>query len=103
MANLQNLALRLEGYMKPNMVATCNMTVTMKAIPHTIPANLKRVLSIRILDEYSCEKVRSSEVIISIIAMTASHKLRSVSVRGIFMLITITITSRPRIMRAHLN
>ena len=82
--------------MKPNMIAICSMTVTKKAIPHTTPATLSRVLSIRILVEYSCEKVRSSEVIISIIAVTASHTLRSVSVRGMFILITITFYSQTK-------
>jgi hypothetical protein len=69
---------------------TLNMTVTKKASPHPMAANLIRVLSIRILLEYSCDEVRSSEVRSSIIAVAASHRLRSVSVRGMFMSITIT-------------
>jgi hypothetical protein len=66
------------------------MTVTMKASPHPIAANLIRVLSIRILLEYSCDEPISSEVIRSIIAVAAIHKLMSVSVRGSIILITIT-------------
>ena len=67
-----------------------NTTVTKKAIPHPMAANLIRVLSIRILLEYSCEEVRSSDVIRSIIAIAASHRLRSKGVSGILMAITIT-------------
>jgi hypothetical protein len=67
---------------------TRNMMVTMKAIPHPMAAIRIRVLLIRILLEYSCDKVRSSEVIRSIIAVAPSHMLMSVSVKGIFMSIT---------------
>jgi len=67
-----------------------NMTVIMDAIPHPIAINFIRVLSIRILLEYSCEEVRSSDVIRSIIAIAASHRLRSKGVSGILMAITIT-------------
>ena len=67
---------------------TCNITVTKKASPHPAAANLIRVLSIRILLEYSCDKSRSSEVIRSIMAVAASHKLSSGSVSGMFMSIT---------------
>ena len=66
------------------------MMVTRKASPHPIAANLSRVLSIRILREYSNDESRSSEVTISIIAVTTSHKLMSESVRGKFISITIT-------------
>jgi len=76
------LALRFEGYIKRNIM------VTMKASPHTIAANLIRILLIRIRFEYSCDRVRSSEVIISIIAVAPIHKLMSASVRGIFISIT---------------
>ncbi len=65
-----------------------NIMVTMKASPHPMAANLIRILLIRILFEYSCDKVRSSEVIRSIIAVAPIHRLMSVSVRGIFMSIT---------------
>jgi hypothetical protein len=51
-------------------------------------ANLIRVLLIRILLEYSRDRVRSSEVIRSIIAVAPNHKLMSVSVKRIFMSIT---------------
>jgi hypothetical protein len=51
-------------------------------------ANLIRILLIRILLEYSRDRVRSSEVIRSIIAVAPNHKLMSVSVKGIFMSIT---------------
>ncbi len=67
-----------------------NMTVTRKASPHPMAANLIRVLSIRILLEYSCDELRSSEVKRSTIAVIASHRLRSVGVRGMFILITIS-------------
>jgi hypothetical protein len=65
-----------------------NAIVTKKASPHPMAMNLNRVLSIRILLEYSCDKVRSSEVMSNITAIAASHKLRSVSVRGIIKLMT---------------
>ena len=47
-----------------------------------------RVLSIIILLEYSADALRSSDVTRSIIAVTASHKLKSESVNGILMLTT---------------
>jgi hypothetical protein len=68
----------------------------MKASPHPMAANLIFVLSMRILLEYSCDVLRSSEVIRSIIAVAASHRLRSVSVRGMFMSITITYCSKTK-------
>lgn len=74
--------MRFEGYIKRNMM------VTMKASPHPIAANLIRILLIRILLEYSCDKVRSSEVIRSMMAVAPNHRLMSVSVRGIFISIT---------------
>ena len=67
---------------------TRNITVTKNASPQPIAANRIRVLSIRILLEYSCEEVRSSEVIRRIIAVAASHTLISVNERGIFITIT---------------
>jgi hypothetical protein len=65
------------------------MTVTRKASPHPMAASLIRVLSMRILLEYSGDELRSSEVTRRIIAVTASHRLISESVRGKFMSITI--------------
>jgi hypothetical protein len=67
---------------------TRNTTVTKKASPHPMATNLIRVLSIFILLEYSCDESRSSDVIISIMAMAASHMLKSVSVSGMFISIT---------------
>jgi len=67
-----------------------NMTVTKKASPHPTATNLIRVVSIRILLEYSCDKSRSTEVTRSIIAIAASHMLRSESVSEIYMSTTIT-------------
>jgi hypothetical protein len=67
---------------------TRNITVTKKASPQPIAANRILVLSIRILLEYSCEEVRSSEVIRRIIAVAASHTLISAIERGIFITIT---------------
>jgi len=58
--------------------------VTMKASPHPIAANRSLVLLIRILDEYSCDKLSNSDVIKSIIDVDANHKLKSVSVKGMF-------------------
>jgi hypothetical protein len=65
-----------------------NTTVNRKASPHPIAANLSRVLTMIILLEYSDDAVRSSDVMRSIIAVTASQRLRSVSVRGMFISIT---------------
>jgi hypothetical protein len=84
------LSLRLEAYIN------CNMTVTMKAKPQPMAANRIRVLSIRILLEYSCDEVRSSDVIRRIIAVAAIHKLMSVSVRGMFISITIAYCSQAK-------
>jgi hypothetical protein len=67
---------------------TRRMTVIMNASPHPKATNLIRVLSIRILLEYSCDALRSSEVMRSIIAVAASQRLMSVSVRGMFISIT---------------
>ena len=66
-----------------------NTMVTMKASPQPMAASRMRVLSIRILVENSCDAVRSSEVIRSIMAVAAIHTLMSVRVRGIFMSMTI--------------
>ena len=77
------------------------MTVIKNAMPHPIAANLIRVLSIRILLEYSCDKVRSSEVMRSIIAVAASNKLISVRLRGMLTLVTLLFTNRPRMKQAH--
>jgi hypothetical protein len=73
-----------------------NMTVTKNASPHPIAANRIRVLSIRILLEYSCDEVRSSEVMRSIIAVPAIHRLISVSVKGMFMSIIMTYSSQTK-------
>jgi hypothetical protein len=67
------------------------MTVIKKAMPHPMAANLIRVLLIRILVEYSCDKGRSSEVIRSIMAVAASHRLRSESVSGMLIIIPLLI------------
>ena len=61
------------------------MTVTRKASPHPKAASLSRFLSMLILFEYSGDALRSSEVTRSIIAVKASHRLMSDSVRGKFM------------------
>jgi len=63
---------------------TRKITVTRKARPHPIPANLKWVLSIRILREYFGDALRSSDAMRIIIVVTASHKLISESVKGKF-------------------
>jgi hypothetical protein len=47
--------------------------------------------------------VRSSEVISSIIAVAASQRLRSKSVRGMFMSITTNFFRGPRIKRANVS
>ena len=73
---------------------TRKMTVTMKVSPTPMAANLSRFLSIRILPEYSVEKLRSSEVTINIIAVTANHKLMSENVRGMFISITFELFSK---------
>jgi hypothetical protein len=62
--------------------------VNRKASPHPIAANLSLLLIIMILLEYSDDTLRSSEVMRSIMAVTASQRLRSVSVRGMFITIT---------------
>ena len=61
----------------------------MKASPHPIAASRNRLLSIRIRFEYSVEALRISEVIRTIIAVTAIHRLISENVKGKFMSITI--------------
>ena len=65
--------------------------VNRKASPHPIAVNLSLLLIIMILHEYSDDILRSSEVISSIMAVIASQRLRSVSVRGMFITITIYI------------
>jgi hypothetical protein len=65
--------------------------VNRKARPHPIAVNLSLLLIIMILHEYSDDILRSSEVISSIMAVIASQRLRSVSVRGMFITITIYI------------
>jgi len=72
------------------------MTVTRKAIPHPIAAILSGVLPIGIRLEYSGDALRSSEVIRSIIAVIAIQRLRSKSVRGIIISITITYLSQTK-------
>ena len=59
-------------------------------------ANLNRVFWIRILVEYSCDVAISSEVISSIIDVVASQRLRSKSVKGMFILITSTCLSQKK-------
>jgi hypothetical protein len=57
-------------------------------MPHPIAVNLILGLLTRILLEYSCDAPKSSEVIISIAAVAASHMLKSVSVRETVISIT---------------
>ena len=73
-----------------------NMIVTRKTIPHPTPTNLSRILSMGILLEYSGNALRSSEVIRRIIAIRANQILRSESVRGMIISITIIYFPRPR-------
>jgi hypothetical protein len=73
-----------------------NTSVTMKAIPNPIATILNLDLDTGILLEYSCDTFRSSEVIRSIIAMAASQRLRSESVKGISISITFTYYRKPR-------
>jgi hypothetical protein len=68
----------------------------MKASPHPMDAIRIRVLLIRILLEYSCDKVRSSDVIRSIIAVAPNHRLMSASVKGIIISITTVFFSRTK-------
>ena len=84
MFHSSGLVLNVEVYM------TRIMTVIWKASPQPIPASLSRLLSIRILFEYSGDELRTVEVISSIIAVTANHRLMSEEVKGKlkFMLIT---------------
>jgi hypothetical protein len=55
----------------------CKITVKKNPNPHPIAAVRRRPLSISILAEYSAEEYNNSDVIRRIIAVTASHKLRS--------------------------
>ena len=57
-------------------------TVTRKAIPQPTAATLKGFFSIKIRAEYSGEELINSEVISSIMAVTASHRPISESERG---------------------
>jgi hypothetical protein len=66
-----------------------NIIVTMKASPHPMAAILSRVLPIRSLLEYFGDALRSSEVIKSIIAVTASQRFMSEIVRGMFISTTV--------------
>ena len=59
-------------------------TVARKATPTPMATSLKRFLLIMILAEYSGKEYNNSDVIKSIIAVTASHKLMSDSVKGKF-------------------
>jgi hypothetical protein len=79
-----------------------NTIVNRNASPHPIAANLMRVLSISILLEYSCDRLSNSEVMRSIIDVEDSHKLRSVSVRGMLIQITTPIVNRPRLKHTYL-
>jgi hypothetical protein len=60
-------------------------TVIRKAKPTPRATSLKRFLSIVILAEISGNEYRSSDVIRSIIAVTASHKLMSDNDKAKFM------------------
>jgi hypothetical protein len=73
------------------------MRVATKASSHPMATILIRVLLVKIRPEYSCDGVRNSEVIISIIAVIASHKLISESVNGIFMSSQLPFSIRPRL------
>jgi hypothetical protein len=73
-----------------------NITVIKNASPHPMAANLNRVFWIRILVEYSCDVAISSEVISSIIDVVASQRLRSKSVKGMFILISSTCLSQKK-------
>jgi hypothetical protein len=66
-----------------------NIIVTKKASPHPMAAILSRVLLTRSLPEYFRDVLRSSDVIRSIIAVTASQRFMSESVRGMFISTTI--------------
>ena len=61
-------------------------TVLKKASPHPRAANLKLLLLIMTCAEYSNSKVRSSDVISSIVAVAASQRLMSENERGKFIL-----------------
>lgn len=63
-------------------------TVARKAKPTPRATNLKRFLLIIVLAEYCGNEYRSSEVINSIIAVTASHKLMSDNDKGKFIGLT---------------
>ncbi len=64
------------------MFITVRTTVTKKPNPHPIAATLKISLSMATFAEYPGDEYSSSDVIRSIIAVTASHKLRSDKERG---------------------
>lgn len=70
--------------------------VAKKAIPHPIPTIPSRVLSTWILLEYSGDTPRNTEVTRIIIAMTASHTLISVSVKGKFISITVALVDQTK-------
>jgi hypothetical protein len=80
-----DLASKLEVYFKRNN------NITRNAIPHPMATILSRVLSTGILLEYSCDRLRSSEVIRSTIAVKASQMLSSESAKGIIIIITLSI------------
>jgi len=67
----------IEGNSNQRIPIMRMMTVTKKAKPHPIAAIRKRCLSMATLAEYPGDAYNSLEVIISIIAVTASHKLMS--------------------------
>jgi hypothetical protein len=54
----------------------------MKATPHPTATNRRRCLSMAIFAEISGKEYSNSEVISIIIAVTASHKLKSDVVKG---------------------
>ncbi len=70
--------------------------VNRKASPHPIAANLSLLFIIMILLEYSDDTLRSSEVMRSIMAVRASQRLRSVSVRGMSIAITIYLINQEK-------
>ena len=68
------------------MPTTRISTVNRKVKPHPSASNLSRRLSKTILEARLGDEYSNSEVISSIIAVTASHKLISGIVRGKFIL-----------------
>jgi hypothetical protein len=67
----------IEGNSNQRIPIMRMITVTKKHKPHPIAAILKRHLSMATLAEYPGDAYNNSEVIRSIIAVTASHKAKS--------------------------